>query len=525
MAFDDLQFLGNDAHVNYDGVGDNIASNYSEGDNQMQAELPRSAVAGFKTAKKSIFNNFYAYSGDPLNIFMDQDTTESNLYKNPTLDNLLFKTRGANRFDETDFAYCTKYGQIPNNRLVTLRRFKFPVYDDIFGVKYEPDIARMVTWSTQDENQFTDLFKWSYGMNWKELTAEMEAMQQSSPGIGYDGVIGKILDNYVSPNTNPQDYYDPKHDQNKAYGPVDSINKTHIRDVGLNFDKEVELVFHYETKSYGGVNAKAAMLDLISHILVCTSNEGKFWGGSRYWAGRPPSEYANRIRHWSNETFSEFVQSSNVNVKSLLGSLASSISQNLTAENVIDMATKVLKNMAISKALDFAGRASVPLMNSLLTSDPVGEWHITIGNPFRPQLVMGNMILTETTIEAASNALQYDDFPTGIKVTCKLKPAMPRGRAEMEQMLAFGNARTYWKPSPDDFDKITRTGKYVKESMRGHTAADIAITGRELYSFAQTELFSYDNSLKPKPAANADAGTGQTTTPNTTNGGTISGGQ
>lgn len=521
MAFDDLQFLGNEAHVNYDDFSNGLAENYTAPENQMRSELPRSSKPGFVQSKKSLFNNFYNFSGDPSNIWLDEDVNQFDLFKNPTVTNLVTKGKGANKFDWTDFSYATKNGEIPNNRLLTLRRFKYPVGDDIFGSSYEPDIGRLCTWMDQNENRLQDIFSMSYGMNWKQLTAEMEAMQQSSPGIGYSGVIGKILDQYVSPNTNPQDYYDPKFDQNKAYGPVDSINKTHIRDVGLNFASEFELVFRYQLRSLEGVNPKTAMIDLISHILSVTANDGKFWGGSRYWAGRPPSEYASRIRNWTNENFAQFVQGSNVQVKSLLGSLASSITSMLTPENVVDMATKVLKNMAISKALDFAGRASVPLMNSILTSDPVGEWHLTVGNPFRPILVAGNLILEETKIEAGTGILGYDDFPTEIVVTCRLKPAMPRDRAGIEQMFTVGNSRTYWKPTKQDFEKITRTGNYVKDSMKGHKAGDIAIVGRELYAFAQTQLYGYDKNLQPAMAN--EGATGTAPTANTTTGTNISG--
>lgn len=522
MAFEDLQYLGNEAHVDYTSIAGNLEKNYTEAENQIRAEQPRQKVPSFKQTKKSLFNNFYTFAGDSSNIYLDEDVANNDLYKNPSIENLVKNKKGANRFDYSDFVYARSLGEISNNRLITLRRFQFACTDDIFGVKHEPDIARMVTWSTQNDNKLQDLFKMSFGMNWKKLTAEMEAMQQSTPGIGYSGVIGHILKNYLSPNVNPEDYYDPKYDQNKVYGPVDSIHQTHIRDVGLNFNQDIELTFKYELRSINGINPKTAFIDLLSHILVVTMNEGKFWAGSRYWAGRPPSEYAKRIRHWSKEAFSEFVQSSNVNVKSLLGSLASSIQSMLTPENVLDMATKVLKGFAISKALDFAGRASVPLMNSLLTSDPVGEWHLTVGNPFRPIFVCGNLILEDTIIEVDNSALGYDDFPTGVIVKCRLKHAMPRSRPEIEQMFTIGNARTYWKPKTSDFNKITRTGNYVKESMQGHSHADIVVVGRELYSFAQTQVAGYDKSLQPKPPAGG-ADQSSTFIPNGTSGTSVGG--
>jgi hypothetical protein len=317
--------------------------------------------------------------------------------------------------------------------------------------------------------------------------------------IGYDGVIGKILNNYVSPNTNPQQYYNPTHDHNKTHGPVDSIHQTNIRDIGLKFDQTIKLTFRYELRSIDGINPKTAFVDLLSHILACTMNDGKFWGGARYWAGRPPSEYAARIRHWSVDKFAEFTQASNVNVKGIMSTLAQSVS-NISAGQVVNMATQILKNMAMSKVLDVVGRASVPMMNSLLTNEPTGEWHLTVGNPFRPMFVAGNLILKNTTITVDDATLGYDDFPTSLIVTCELDHGMPRDRSMIEQMFNVGNGRTYWKPDKNSFNKITKSGKFVKESMQGHSAGNIAVVSRELYSFAKTQLYGYSDSAQPKSA-------------------------
>mgnify|MGYP000320227652 CR=1 FL=1 len=43
------------------------------------------------------------------------------------------------------------------------------------------------------------------------------------------------------------------------------------------------------------------------------------------------------------------------------------------------------------------GHNEIP--NSLLTNQPVGQWHLTIGNPFSPIAVYGNLILEKTSIE------------------------------------------------------------------------------------------------------------------------------
>jgi hypothetical protein len=63
----------------------------------------------------------------------------------------------AYRYNYGDFALAKYFGKIPNNQMLTLRRFAFPCADDIIspmelnadGVPtktQQPDIARAVTW-------------------------------------------------------------------------------------------------------------------------------------------------------------------------------------------------------------------------------------------------------------------------------------------------------------------------------------------------------------------------------------------
>ena len=48
--------------------------------------------------------------------------------------------------------------------------------------------------------------------------------------------------------------------------------------------------------------------------------------------------------------------------------------------------------------------------HALLTGDPVGDWHLTIGNPLNPIAMIGNLIVEDAEYEF-SNELGPDDFP------------------------------------------------------------------------------------------------------------------
>jgi len=97
-------------------------------------------------------------------------------------------------------------------------------------------------------------------------------------------------------------------------------------------------------------------------------------------------------------------------------------------------------------ALDKMGRQGGQAMDSLLTGEDTGEWHVMVGNPANPIISVGNLALTKTEV-SLSGALGPDDFPTKIMVTCSLEPARPRDRLDMIAMFSR-NARTYLTQSP-----------------------------------------------------------------------------
>lgn len=97
-------------------------------------------------------------------------------------------------------------------------------------------------------------------------------------------------------------------------------------------------------------------------------------------------------------------------------------------------------------ALDKMGRPGAQAMNSLLTGEDTGEWHVTVGNPANPIISVGNLALTKTEV-SLDGALGPDDFPTKIIVTCSLEPARPRDRVDMMNMFSRNN-RTYLTTVP-----------------------------------------------------------------------------
>jgi hypothetical protein len=458
-----------------------IATNSAKSGN-VALDLPKGvdkSTGLLSKSKPSIFNRYHVVAGRPDNILLDTDIAANSDFLNPSINNLINKGTGANVFDYSDFFYTTKYGEISNNRLITLRRFPYPVFDDIFTpAQAEPDIARMVTWSTQEANSLKELFKFSFGLNWKELTAVMEQASMLGEQEGVNGFM-KHISRAMSPQYGSsvmagefQNQYDPTHDSNKVYGPVDSITQTHIRDVGLNFEQTFSVEFHYEAKSLNGVNPKAAFIDLLSNVLATTMNNGKFWGGARYWVGIQPSDFRNSMHNAPRSEFNKMMSVSHSDFQSTIGGWGKKIGEMMNSDN----ATAILKNLSnigMGKVIDKAGRPSIAVMNSLLSNEPVGEWHVTVGNPLRPMLSIGNLILTNTTIEVDDDTLGYDDFPIRFKVTCELKHAMPRDKAGIENMLNAGQGRTYWKPADDELAEL-RNKQHSSNTLFTNQVIDVA---------------------------------------------------
>lgn len=109
-------------------------------------------------------------------------------------------------------------------------------------------------------------------------------------------------------------------------------------------------------------------------------------------------------------------------------------------------------------------------MRSLLIGEPVGDWHLTIGNPLNPIAVIGNLICTGMSVDF-SEELGPDDFPMEMSITVKLDHGMPRDRDAIESMFNRGSGRIYNLPdtirASSDFETTVdgKTGKNNKGSQ------------------------------------------------------------
>jgi len=224
-----------------------------------------------------------------------------------------------------DFLYCKYYGSIPNNYMITLRRFPAPMRDnlsipdqllasDLYGKQGAGrPVAQAVTWWGSDtNNSLKDVIGFQAGLKWDPKTQDDVKYQKgfdqgffksvlgrafagAAAGAGAGDLVargGDVLNLAVAATdggrdevTIPKINFALRDKMLTEGGPlsdfifvsVDTVDKTWVRDRGLTFSEEpFQLDFHYELTSVGEVNTKAAMIDILGNLLAIGTNYGNF---------------------------------------------------------------------------------------------------------------------------------------------------------------------------------------------------------------------------------------------------------
>ena len=224
-----------------------------------------------------------------------------------------------------DFLYCKYYGSIPNNYMVTLRRFPAPMRDNLSIPEqllasdlYKKQgagrpVAQAVTWwGGNTDNSLNDIIGFSAGLVWEPKTQDDVKYQKGIDQGFFKSVLGRAfagaaagagagellatlgdianLAVAATPGgkdevTTPKINYALRDKMISEGGPlsdfifvsVDTVDKTWVRGRGLTFSETpIKLKFHYELASVGEVNTKAAMVDIIGNLLAIGTNYGNF---------------------------------------------------------------------------------------------------------------------------------------------------------------------------------------------------------------------------------------------------------
>jgi hypothetical protein len=261
---------------------------------------------------------------------------------------------------------------------------------------------------------------------------------------------------------------------------MDVIKDTQVRTSGLNFTwAGLSVVFEYDLTSVGEINTKAAMLDLLGNLLSIGTNYGNFLTPDvRYQSdfaaiGFPGGDEGLKLFYKDPLSFllsygDKIVNPKGEAVKSAedaaingqinptdatggdpeMADLKSQLSKitedGLSMDKIKELAKKfpaafgrILKATVTPNFLE-----NYQASASLLTGAPIGEWHLTIGNPCNPIAMIGNLICKNVKI-TFGDVLGPDDFPTTLKATYDLEHARHRERGEIESIFNRGDGRLY----------------------------------------------------------------------------------
>lgn len=422
----------------------------------------------------SIVDNFQNENFKPTE---SQYPTASKIIQNSQ--NKLNPLTGYYPYSLQDFMYCKYYGKVPNNMLVTLRRYPMPVYDNAQTPDGTPlvPVAQAITYFGENtDNLLSNLMKFSYGLVWEEIESEVQNVDGNERGYG-SGIEGLLSGNKITAkagaatallrgadqNTSAGGRWDGSSEQeniwlkkawesqgpywNQVYGPVNVVHKSHKRGRGMNFKHDVTIKFTYSLRSYNGINPRVAMMDIISNFLLLTYNNAKFWGGAtRYFPDFQDSVgfLGDQNKFYSGD-YDGYFDSVKNELKTMGNKLMSTVKKAASGDfsDIKELAQGAL-GMAMGK-LAKQTRPHILSIRNLLTGNPVGEWHLVIGNPLDPIAVMGNM-LVDNVEYSVSDTLGADDFPNEVSFDVKLKHGRPRDLGDIESMFNMGMGKMSYSP-------------------------------------------------------------------------------
>lgn len=472
-----------------------------------------------------------------------------------------------------DFVFCKHWNIIPNNRLITLRRYFEPTTDNLNfpdmmsgneadqTKSFAPFVSMVSYFGGESENNLGSLLEFSTGYKWRQIQSDVWRVEPANSGSGLEamalgragegaGLLKKLATGALTVGNigaglfyqedmtdglnldallkhNMPDPYENGAWSNRIQGPVNSIDTVMARDKGLKFSMSgLRISFHYVARPIGNINPKAALLDILANALLMGTSSAMFFKGAHRFMVDPTLLPLNshmdkflrmiRNRDWQGvgEVFNKLVSSVGANAfrdlvdhiqnkttavasdakdtvtrtaDAFTGSESSSIdtrnsgaqtSATLIVDNIKGFLNRNVDTALVSKIISLAltNWAGIPYLQgkkALLQGDPVGEWHLTIGNPMNPIAVIGNLVCTDMSVKW-SEELGNDDFPLEMTITYTLEHGMPRDSDAIASMFNKGAGRIYalpdWAKTSSDY--VTKVDQYIKDRDDGMIVRD-----------------------------------------------------
>jgi len=368
------------------------------------------------------------------------------------------------QYNLADFLFCSYYGKIPNNQMLTLRRFAYPIEDNIISPKkfnadgkkvptHQPALATAVTYmSSHVGNELKNILKFSVGYNWEDVPAKLQEINNQPRDKGFVGgfidalPLSQNVQGGMAGESAATTHRRKKHGSNwdpmkqtypnHSLTPLDIIDKIKMRKSGLTFNQSFELKFDYSLKGIPGTSPKVAFLDVLANMLILTYNNAPFWGGAvRYTGGGKVGQPLGDLKKLQSGDYKGFFAGI---IQQLSKSITGGIDDIMKGGD-----SKILKNIGGGALMELlGGPQGGQIAEAFLTGAATGQWHLTVGNPLNPMAVIGNLAMEKANFEF-HGPLGYEDFPTKLSVTISLVPCRPRDKTDIESMFNAGKGRLY----------------------------------------------------------------------------------
>ena len=307
---------------NYYLLGTNVGSPLASGGNKKS----------FSLSGSENFPNNNLVSND-----LSRNPTAYNIVKVTTIDGGYLNPSSpyiGQPYNPKDFIFCKDYGKVLNNRMITLRRFPTPVFDNLkipVSAQYPTSTNGKVTpvdfsgFSKKDlakkqinvplcqavgffgegtGNDLNSIIGFSTGLNWKSRTQDKRIdYTKNDPGFysGFGDVFNSIFNQSINQGLDAVSnvggaLLEPQNIQKlytrglfnnltqtgnplseRIFVDINTVNRMWVREVGLSGgDADFNLTFKYDLTSVSDINSRILFMDLFANLMSLGTDYGKF---------------------------------------------------------------------------------------------------------------------------------------------------------------------------------------------------------------------------------------------------------
>ncbi len=362
------------------------------------------------------------------------------------------------RFNLKDFIYCKDHKKYANNRLIVLRRFAGPIGNQLFGPYGPTPIATVVSWIPPSDGGGDDKlpFTISFHEIWQDFNKSLfETLKETISALELP--IGKITPNHPVFKTLQISLMNKLGitplDVEGYFGNPNIVSSTMARPIatggndGLSSDIKFTVDAAYEYHYYGGVDPATIMLDIVANIIKMGTSDAVFQLTGAFGSG--VASTVNRLMNGDITGLIQDIISAVIEaIKGLITTVISAIKDFAKAISTGDPGSIIGALVNGFGKLYFQGilaEKKPQIMAAIAgsTGSPVGAWHVMIGNPKKPIISCGNLVIQSVSIDM-SNQLGFDDWPTTIYAKFTLTSARPLGASDIESIYNAGQQRIYY---------------------------------------------------------------------------------